>query len=99
MWGQPRLGLHRVRQGEVGGELRLGTQVEMSAGGSMGMLRPLKWSTWKRRARLSPGPVRFRAPGCPSRVGIGHTDVCLLLRKAEGTKNRSASADYTENKC
>lgn len=83
VWGQPWLGLHCVRQGEVGGELRLGTQVEVSAGGSMGMLRPLKWSTWKRRAWLSPRPARFRAPGCPFRAGIGHTDVCLLCLLAE----------------
>lgn len=47
--GEPRLGLHRVRQGEVSGELRLGTQMEVPAGGSMGMLRSLKRSTWKRR--------------------------------------------------
>lgn len=82
--GQPRLGLHCVGQGEVGGELRLGTQVEVPAGGSMGMLRPLKRSTWKRRARPSWGPAAAGASqpgGCPSRARIGQTPLPKQLMK------------------
>lgn len=85
--GQPRLGLHRVRQGEVGRELRLGTQVEVPAGGSMGMLRPLKRSTWKRRARPSPGPAVAEAPSCRSRGIFMQAAVGLLpLPKGRGKR-------------
>lgn len=70
---QPRLRLHRVRQGEVGGELRLGTQVEMPAGGSMGMLRPLKGSTWKRE----------ECGGHGAQQRIGKARPCGLLPKAK----------------
>lgn len=50
---EARLRLHGVGQGEVGRELlRLrGTQVEVAAGGSVRMLRPLKGGTWRGKDR------------------------------------------------
>lgn len=103
---QPRLRLHRVRQGEVGGERGLGTQVEMAAGGSMGMLRPLKGSTWKRRAQRSRGPAAARADqprGCPPRARVGQTALTLHFQKVHEKKtqmkeNKPVNADY-KKKC
>lgn len=100
--GQPRLGLDRVRQGEVGGKLRLGTQVEVPAGGSMGMLRPLKRSTWKRNARPSRGGASDSqgspAPWLPIR-GKNWANRCFSpLPKGLKKENRSVNADYME-KC
>lgn len=50
---EARLRLNRVRQREVGRELlRLrGAQVEVAAGGSVRMLRPLKGGTWRGKDR------------------------------------------------
>lgn len=50
---EARLRLHGVGQGEVGCQLlRLrGAQVEVAAGGSVRMLRPLKRGTWRGKDR------------------------------------------------
>ena len=65
---EARLRLHGVGQGEVGSELlRLrGAQVEVAAGGSVRMLRPLKGGTWrsndKHSMKTSPAPLPDRPP-------------------------------------
>ena len=50
---EARLRLHGVGQGEVGRELLWlrGAQVEVAAGGSVRMLRPLKGGTWRSKGR------------------------------------------------
>lgn len=73
---EARLRLHGVGQGEVGRQLlRLwGAQVEVAAGGSVRMLRPLKRGTWRGKHRgdavkTSPAPVPtgpIPAPGHPA---------------------------------
>lgn len=50
---EARLRLHGVGQGEVGRQLLWlrGAQVEVTAGGSVRMLRPLKRGTWRGKDR------------------------------------------------
>lgn len=79
---EARLRLHWVGQREVGGELLWlrGAQVEVAAGGSVRMLRPLKGGTWGgkdrsvREDRRWAAPTRPRDPGPrPGQPGAGET--------------------------
>lgn len=82
---EARLRLNRVRQWEVGRELlRLrGAQVEVAAGGSVRMLRPLKGGTWRGKdredaMRARTAPLLHRPPPPPTTPPRGHLQLAKL---------------------
>lgn len=66
---EARLRLHGVAQREVGGELLWlrGAQVEVAAGGSVRMLRPLKGGTWGGKDRSVHEDLHWDSPTTPDR--------------------------------
>lgn len=95
---EARLGLHGVGQGEVGRELlRLqGAQVEVAAGGSVRMLRPLKGGTWRERQGQREDPVRTGAPSLPRRCHQHPGGFLQLLKRRPFVRRKQGHCFYVQ---